>query len=136
MRLILTATAAALALSAAAPAQARDPRDGERYTPAFDQCTDRQGTTHGLIECVVAEYAIQDQALNEAYRKAMAGLNARQKAKLQAAQRAWIAWRDARCKALEDEDWGTLSRLNANICMLDTTVDRTQELEEYPPSNG
>ena len=45
-----------------------------------------------------------DAKLNAAYRASMARLNARQKGRLQAAQRAWIAFRDAECEAQTDEE--------------------------------
>ena len=84
-----------------------------------------------MIECTAAELKVQDSRLNQAYRVAMADLNDRQKARLKTAQRAWIAFRDADCAAQFDEDWGTLSRISANVCVLQRTVERTLELEAY-----
>ena len=52
-----------------------------------------------MIDCFNAELKIQDARLNATYRQAQADLNARQKASLTAAQRAWIAYRDADCAA-------------------------------------
>jgi uncharacterized protein YecT (DUF1311 family) len=62
----------------------------------------------------------------------MGDLNDRQKARLRAAQRAWLAFRDADCASRQDEDWGTLSRITANACVLRRTVERTIDLEGYP----
>jgi len=131
------AWAIALAFAAASPAFAAPPDPVQaRYTPAYDRCLaspDGQSTL-GMIDCAGAELKLQDARLNAAYRKTMASLNARQKAKLQTAQRAWVAFRDAECASYEDEDWGTISRINASACVLRMTVQRTIDLEAYPPA--
>lgn len=130
MRQILLAIAlGALAL----PAAAHEPSFDGRYSASYAVCSNDANSTHAMLECSRAEYAVQDRLLNEAYRKAMAPLNARQKARLQRAQRAWVAWRDAKCESLQDEDWGTLSGVIASACLVDETVRRLIELEEYPP---
>ena len=136
-RILLIATAVSLALagsplSLAGEVNADPVRD--RYTPAYDQCLDGpEGvSTPGMIACTVQELAVQDKALNAAYAGVMTDLNARQKAKLRAAQKAWIAFRDADCVSRQDEDWGTLSRITANVCLLRRTVERTIDLETYP----
>jgi len=122
---------------AATPAFAQDEETDPvmaRYTPAYDKCLESpEGqSTAGMIGCVGQELEVQDKALNAAYAASMAQLNDRQKAKLRAAQKAWIAFRDADCASREDQDWGTLSRIDANTCMLRRTVERTIELEAYP----
>ena len=130
----LACLAAAPALADPAPASS-DPVEA-RYTPAYDAClasADGQ-STYGMIVCTQKEDDFQDARLNAAYRKAMAGLNARQKAKLQSAQRAWINFRDAECASYQDEDWGTLSYVLAAGCVLHMTVQRTMDLEKYPPN--
>jgi uncharacterized protein YecT (DUF1311 family) len=138
MRTQALVCAVALALAAvgapALAAPAKDPVEA-RYTPGYQRCLDApEGqSTYGMIECAGAELKIQDARLNAAYRKAVTGLNPRQKAKLLAAQRAWITFRDAECASFEDEDWGTLSRINAADCVLTMTVKRTIDLEAYPP---
>lgn len=105
----------------------------QRYSPAFQQCLDRpEGqSTHGMIACVRNELETQDAALNAAYRDALTRLNQRQQGKLRTAQRAWLAFRDADCAAHHDEDWGSLSTISANFCVLRRTVERTIELEEF-----
>ena len=128
----LTLLAAAL-LIAAAPAAAHEPQLESRFSAGYGTCMDNANGTYEMLECANDEYAIQDQALNDAYRKAMEGLNARQQGRLRAAQRAWIAFRDAKCESLQDQDWGTLSTVTARMCRVDETVRRLIELEEYPP---
>jgi uncharacterized protein YecT (DUF1311 family) len=127
-----------LALTSVLPAAAADKPDPveARYTPAYQKCLDGPDgqSTPGMVGCAGDETAIQDKALNVAYRKAMKDLTAEQKTKLQAAQRAWIAFRDAECASYEDDDWGTISKINAADCLLRLTVQRTIDLENYPPA--
>ena len=132
MRALLTLAAAAALI--ATPALAVDDAKIEaRYTPAFQQCLDSPegGSTMGMVQCAGAELEVQDKALNAAYRDLVADMNPRQKANLVKAQRAWIAFRDADCGARYDPDWGTNSTINANMCMLQRTVERTIELEDF-----
>jgi uncharacterized protein YecT (DUF1311 family) len=130
--------AAACALAATAARASENPKVAARYSPAYQKCLESpQGvSTMGQIGCIGDELALQDKALNRAYAKAMADLTPGQKAKLQAAERAWVAFRDAECAAQEDEDWGTLSRVAANQCVLDRTIERAIELEAFPPDGS
>lgn len=133
--LILTALTSA-ALLAASPAAAVDAARVEaRYTPALGQCLDTPDgqTTAGTVGCIAVELKIQDAALNAAYRKLTAGMNTRQQAGLRDAQRAWIAYRDADCASRQDWEWGSMSTVAANFCVLRRTVERTIELESFAP---
>ena len=133
--LIITAVAGAALLSAG-PASTVDAAQIEaRYTPAFGQCLDTPDgqTTAGTIGCIAVELKIQDAALNAAYRSLTAGMNARQQAGLRDAQRAWIAFRDADCASRHDWEWGSMSTVAANFCVLRRTVERTIELETFGP---
>lgn len=129
-----SAPARAAPTPAPAASPAADPVEA-RYSPAYAQCLDQpEGqSTMGMIACTGEELKVQDAALNAAYGKLAAAMNDRQKARLVAAQRAWIAFRDADCAARYDEDWGSLSRVEASGCMLHRTVERTLELERHPP---
>ena len=117
-------------LAAPLASQATEPK----YSPAYDRCLaspDGQSTM-GMIACAGAELKLQDARLNRAYQAAMKRLDQpRQRAALQKAQRAWIAFRDADCASLYDQDWGSLSRIEANACMLDHTARRADALEAY-----
>ncbi len=138
-RVLLSAAALVAGLSVASAAAAASNAEIEKhYTPALQTCLDSDAgaSTMGQIGCIGAELKIQDGRLNAAYRKAMGELTSGQKTKLQAAQRAWIAFRDADCAAQEDQDWGTMSRVFANDCVLSRTVERTIELEGYPPDGA
>jgi uncharacterized protein YecT (DUF1311 family) len=90
-------------------------------------------STAEMIDCISTELGQHDQRLNAQYRTLMIDLNARQQARLRDAQRAWITWRDKWCAAQQDSDWGSLSTIVANQCMLDMTIERVIQLENYPP---
>lgn len=103
-------------------------------TPAYARClaTPAGQSTLGMIQCAAAELAVQDARLNRAYQAAIARLERpRQKAALQKAQRAWIAFRDADCAAFHDEDWGSMARVEANACVVDHTIHRANALETF-----
>lgn len=132
---IITVMAGATLLSAA-PAAAVDAAEIEaRYTPALGLCLDTPDgqTTAGTVGCIAGELKIQDAALNAAYRRLAAGMNSRQQAGLRNAQRAWIAFRDADCASRQDWEWGSMSTVAANFCVLRRTVERTIELETFGP---
>ena len=126
----MRALAAALILATAAAPALAEPK----YSPALDRCLDAPSgmSTLGQKECVWAETKIQDARLNREYAAALRRLTAPQQAKLKAAQRAWIAFRDADCAAREDFEWGTLSQVNAAFCVLEKTAERADFLAGYP----
>ncbi|MDP1736853.1 MAG: lysozyme inhibitor LprI family protein [Caulobacter sp.] len=121
---------------AATPALAVDAAEVEaRYTPAFQTCLESpEGqSTMGIVQCIGAELEIQDAALNAAYRALIADMTPAQKAGVQKAQRAWIAFRDADCRSRYSPDWGSISTTVANMCVLQRTVERTIELGTFNP---
>ncbi|ACL96551.2 lysozyme inhibitor LprI family protein [Caulobacter vibrioides] len=122
--------------SAQAAKPAASPKAGAatRSMTALDRClaTPEGQSTYGMIACIGQEVGVQDARLNRAYQAALMRLERpRQKAALQKAQRAWIAFRDADCAAYVDEDWGSLARVEANQCVLDRTRQRAEELERF-----
>lgn len=90
-------------------------------------CLERPGgeTTAGMIGCMDRSRAAWDAALNAAYAKLMHQESPGQRAALRAAQRAWIAWRDASCayeaSAMEG---GSLARVIGAGCVAETTAER------------
>jgi len=125
MRALLIAAALAAMAPAAAQAAPKTALDRCLASPAGE-------TTMGQIQCIGDAVKAQDARLNQNYAKAMKALTPEQKVKLRAAQRAWIAFKDADCQSLWDDDWGTLSRVTANMCVLDRTSERADELANYP----
>ena len=76
-------------------------------------------------------YDVSDQAMNEAYKQLMAVLNEEGKTRLKAAQRAWIAYRDAQASFDSHQlAGGTMEGLEY-IGSLDLlTQERTKRLRE------
>lgn len=91
--------------------------------PPVDPCADAM-TTAQMQACLGERYQEADGALNRAYRQAMEALDETRQAKLRAAQRAWIDFRDksAEFEASVAED-GSLYQL----IHLETLVAMTQE---------
>ena len=102
-------------------------------------------STHGMTRCLLAERDGWDALLNREYAHALdfAGAMddsdrdhfpefADRTGQLRAAQRAWIAWRDANCGMWEGL-WGSGSMrlIFAADCLLTMTAERTLELREY-----
>ena len=132
----MIALLAALAMQAEPPRPVRPCQQSmieDCYTAAHHACMEREVSTQGMVECIDAERVRQDRGLNDTYRSVLARLNPRQRASLRTAQRAWMAYRDARCGSLYDPDWGTLSRITAADCLLTMTIERGLDLQDHPP---
>ncbi|WP_374302616.1 lysozyme inhibitor LprI family protein [Paracoccus sp. (in: a-proteobacteria)] len=100
---------------------------------AANECQQEPGgsTTLGISECLMAEHAEWDAILNEQY-KQMRDRHADDRAaadSLRAAQRAWIAWRDAECAFQYDSYGGGSMRTVASAgCQMGLTARRALEL--------
>lgn len=130
MRALVAASAVlAATLTAGCATAAPDTRPAR----AYEACMRKAANTQAMVACAAAERAVQDKRLNAAYERALAKLNRTQKARLRAAQRAWIAFRDADCAARIDAAWGTMSRVDGSVCLIERSVERTRQLEDFPP---
>jgi uncharacterized protein YecT (DUF1311 family) len=107
---------------------------------------DRRGRDHDddvLRPASAAELAAADRRLNQVYERRIADARAddrrdrrgrnwySQEAALRSSERAWIAFRDAECRYLTQQDLGT--RGHAGLvrgCLLEQTEERTEELRE------
>ena len=110
-------------------------------------CMDDQDgghTTLGMSSCLGAEGQVWDRFLNAEYKATMAWSAASDKDEaeyfpayakraehLRAAQRAWIAFRDAEC-ALEYAQWGSgsMRSIAGADCQMQMTAERTIDLLE------
>jgi uncharacterized protein YecT (DUF1311 family) len=105
------------------------------------QAQDRRGREFGPAS--VQELAAADRRLNQVYQRRIANARAddrndrrfrgwySQEAALRNSERAWIAFRDAECRYLTQQDVG--ARGHAALmrgCLLMQTEDRTEELRE------
>jgi len=93
------------------------------------------GTTYDMSVCLSGIHKQLDAQLNQAYQQSLAEVKAyytpQDAANLRQAQRAWMSYRDAVCKA-EYGLWGGGSGgPNANqICLIRLTQQRTTELRK------
>jgi len=110
---------------------AEDPRRciGSVSTPCLN--APDGGTTLGATQCIGLETKAWDAILNRDYRALMGRLDAAQQEKLQKAQRAWIALRDADCAFPIEFVRGSLSAVMAAECFQAHTADRVLTLRRY-----
>jgi uncharacterized protein YecT (DUF1311 family) len=77
-----------------------------------------------------AEFKKADTALNKLYPQVLAKFDAEGKEKLKAAQRAWVAFRDAQAELDADmARGGTMAPLLRATSMTQTTEDRIKQLK-------
>ena len=115
-RLLLSACLVVLAAGSAAQGQECDRSDDSQSM---------------MTICAGADYQAADAKLNAAYKDLVGRNDDNTNKLLQTAQRAWIAFRDADCASLYDQDWGTISRVEAASCRLDLTARRADALEDF-----
>jgi len=89
------------------------------------------GVTVDMMDCIGAETTKQDARLNKAYKEVMAELEPARKKSLQAAQRAWLKFRDANCGFYADPEGGSLAAIEGNSCFMTATASRAKELEGF-----
>ena len=132
-RIVLTIAFCCLALPV--KAQDKDPLD-----VALDAClgTAQGMTTAGMVECTGTAIAAWDRRLNDTYRDAMKALDPRSKDLLRAAQRQWLAFREAE-HALQRGPWistrGSLGRVEIMGAELSAIKQRVSELAVYASGN-
>jgi uncharacterized protein YecT (DUF1311 family) len=111
--------------------------------PAWaDDCKNATSTVQ-MNECMTQDARAADAKLNQTYRRVLATLGgadddskqsypASTKASLIEAQRAWVKFRDADCKAVFNR-WkgGTIRSVMQLGCMKDRAEQRTRELAEF-----
>ncbi len=98
------------------------------------------GNQAELNVCAYEDYQAADKKLNDTWKSLMTKYKAEKTAtaKLKAAQKAWIAFRDAEMDAMfacEEDDvqtcWGSMYPLLLNSELQTMTEARTQQLQKY-----
>lgn len=123
-------------LAAAAHDAATDPTSciGAVSSP----CQQQPGgySTAGMITCIGREWAVWDERLNRAYRFTLqdgskTAADKKLSDAMRATQRAWLKWREERCKlpAIENEGGSIVGPLYG-ACMSETTARQALWLEE------
>lgn len=103
---------------------------GAAATPPAATAPARAATTTAeMLESLEADFVIADKALNDAYQRLLNKQDATGQEKVKAAERAWIAFRDAECTLKADRArGGTLAPVIAANCRLHMTRQRIREL--------
>jgi len=83
-----------------------------------DPCVEQPDaeSTAGQVACAAREFAVWDDILNETYRRLRDKLDAEQKIKLRAMQRAWIDSRERSCAFYWDFFRGTMASPMSAFC--------------------
>ena len=136
-KFIFAALAASLVFGAqdlaikAKPASSIEETSEEEFDESqarVDECMQKDSSTAGMIQCINAEFAIQDKILNENYKKVMGVLTEENRKILKDVQRKWIAYKEAKCAFYPKQ--GTIHRLDAADCYLQMTKERATELAD------
>ncbi|HUO87612.1 MAG TPA: lysozyme inhibitor LprI family protein [Rhizomicrobium sp.] len=114
---------APLALAARAAAPADDSQEGFNCANPTTQIE--------INICADKDYRRADDALNRAYKKAMADEDAHGRELLRTAERAWIRFRDAHCQyAASGSEGGSMHPMDYDNCVTELTDLRTKQLKE------
>jgi len=107
-----------------------------RYSTDYEGCMHKAGSTLDMVTCADHENERWDARMNRALQSRLGAFNDHQRTALKRAQKAWTEFREADCAAYEDDDAGSISRIDASQCVLRRTVERTLELEAFPVDHG
>jgi uncharacterized protein YecT (DUF1311 family) len=94
------------------------------------QGTPGGSSTLGMIDCNTREWAVWDERLNRLYSEARKDADRKLAKALREAQRAWLRWREKRCRlpAIDNEGGSIVGPLYTS-CMLDATARQALWLE-------
>jgi uncharacterized protein YecT (DUF1311 family) len=110
-------------------------RDGRQCIGRVsDPCLEQPGgqTTVGMVECTDRETKVWDDLLNAEYKRLLGVLGDKAQASVRAAERAWIAARDADCSVPYDIfEGGTIAQPIAASCILSHTAMRALQLRNW-----
>jgi len=93
-----------------------------------DRCESPQ-TQAEMNVCSAQAFLRKDTELNVVYKKVMQSIDPSRRPKLRAAQRAWLAFRDAQCEFEGSEsEGGTMKPTLVNRCKSEVTAARIAQL--------
>lgn len=108
----------------------------------YVRCTSKAVTQPQLNDCALQEAERVDAELNQVYRKVLASVSADALAtsKVKAAEKAWIAYRDAYLEAMylaEDKrgEYGSIYPIDANLLVAKLTRRHIEELKDLMEGN-
>jgi uncharacterized protein YecT (DUF1311 family) len=90
---------------------------------------DAPHTQAEMNACAAEDFLRADARLNAVYKQAMKAIDPARQPKLKAAQRAWLAFRDAECEFEASEaEGGTMQPMLRNGCKAEVTKARIAQL--------
>jgi uncharacterized protein YecT (DUF1311 family) len=134
LAVLAAALAAALAALNSGGALAAPAAKADASAEATD-CLRTAQTQSELTVCAASEAKAADQRLNHSYKSALCYVDDGDKAHFRAAQRAWIAFRDADC-AVWGGGGGSIGPMNEAMCVASLSNHRAEELDSWPPNIG
>lgn len=120
----------AFALCAAPGIAAADNDLGSNVSAAFRRCMAGAVANVGQGYCLDGELQRQKANLNAAYNERLRGADPAFRARVEKAQRAWVAFRDAECDA-QTLHGGSGAATSYLTCMVRLTANRAVEMERY-----
>lgn len=100
-------------------------------------CEKKARTGRDMSVCAINDFDRADARLNRVYKAFLAQLGPGDKETARAAQRLWIAFRDADCERLVDDRlWGRQGGYEATVCADALTGMRADQLEVFLKSHG
>lgn len=142
MNKLLTISMLLACISAHAKDSGAEPRP---YSPQYYACLDKAGPTTFYDQtadsnCDAEEVKVQKKRINAAYGKLVKlwKSNPQEIAKLNAAQKAWVQWRDSTYELLQEAGGtnGQVVYLVSSNFLLRSLVDQANLLETIVASNG
>ncbi len=102
-----------------------------------DDCMDKASSQAAMNECAQKAYQASDSGLNTLYRhiEQRLGGNAGAKQRLVAAQRSWVAFRDADC-TFAASGGGSAAPMAYALCLDDLTKKRIGDFRSYLACGG
>lgn len=97
-------------------------------TAAFDSCRQTVSESGAMRACLTAELARQDRRLNHVWAQRLAALSPARQSSLRGVERAWMAFRDANCAALNFSKGVSSADRRRLECRLQMTVERAEWL--------
>ena len=109
--------------------ETKDPIDVQ-----IERLTDKDGSTAGQMQAFDKGIELWDREMNRVYGELMKQLSPAGREALKVSQRAWLAWRDAQAKLIQEtygRAAGTMYRPMASAHVMETVKARTLQLRRY-----
>ena len=97
--------------------------------PDYQDCIDESGGGTSLVSaCMEKEYQRQEARLNSAWQQALTTLPPDRQQALREVQRAWIRYRELKCRFFHHPRAGSGGLLDMQFCLIEETRRRAGEL--------